>query len=118
WTDCYGNTHAVRPDLVRTEGECAALLNGQAVRLAHYILSLTTQPVSAPTLAAYISFTYNVGDGAFRSSTLLRLHNQGKFREACEQMLRWVYITVAGVKVRLPGLHNRRIKERELCLSG
>lgn len=70
------------------------------------------------SLASYISFAYNVGDSAFRSSTLLELHNQGRYREACEQMRRWVYVTVAGIKVKLAGLANRRDKEVALCLSG
>lgn len=117
-TDCYGNTKNVRRDQVRSPAECQALLNGEALRIGSYVLALTTAPVSTQTLASYISFAYNVGDGAFRGSTLLRLHNQGRYREACEQMRRWVYVTVAGVKVKLQGLANRRDKEVALCLSG
>ncbi len=89
-TDCYGNTKNVRRDLIRSQAQCQALLNGEAVRIGNNVLSLTTKPLSAETLASYISFTYNVGDTAFRNSTLLRLHNQGRYREACEPMLRWV----------------------------
>ncbi|MCI2809402.1 lysozyme [Eoetvoesiella caeni] len=117
-TDCYGNTKNVRRDLVRSQAQCQALLNSEALRIGNHILSLTTRPVSTQTLASYISFTYNVGDSAFRASTLLKLHNQGRYREACEQMRRWVYVTVAGIKIRLQGLVNRRDKEVALCLSG
>lgn len=117
-TDCYGNTKDVRRDHIRSQGECKALLNGEAVRIGDKILTLTTKPVSTPTLASYISFAYNVGDSAFRGSTLLKLHNQGRYREACEQMRRWIYITILGVKIALPGLVNRRDAEAKLCLSG
>lgn len=117
-TDCYGNTKNVRRDLVRSQAQCQALLNGEALRIGNHILTLTTAPISTPMLASYISFTYNVGDSAFRSSTLLKLHNQGRYREACEQMKRWVYVTVAGIKIRLQGLVNRRDKEVALCLFG
>ena len=117
-TDCYGNTKNVRRDLVRSQSECQALLNGEALRIGNNILTLTQTPVSTQALASYISFTYNVGDTAFRTSTLLKLHNQGRYREACEQMRRWVYITVLGVKIKLQGLVNRRDKEVALCLSG
>jgi lysozyme len=117
-TDCYGNTKNVRRDLVRSQAQCQALLNGEALRIGDKILTLTTKPVSTPTLASYISFAYNVGDGAFRGSTLLKLHNQGRYREACEQMRRWVYVTILGAKVRIQGLMNRREKEAALCLSG
>lgn len=117
-TDCYGNTKNVGRDHVRSLSECKALLNGEAMRIGDHILSLTTRPISTNTLASYISFTYNVGDTAFRTSTLLKLHNHGKYKEACEQMYRWVYVTVLGVKIKLPGLMNRRDKEVKLCLSG
>lgn len=117
-TDCYGNTKNVRRDLIRTQAQCQALLNGEALRIGNYVLTLTTKPISTATLASYISFAYNVGDTAFRNSTLLKLHNQGRYREACEQMHRWVYVTVAGIKVKLRGLMNRRDKEVALCLSG
>lgn len=117
-TDCYGNTKNVQRKLVRSQAECQALLNGEALRIGNNILTLAQKPVSTQTLASYISFTYNVGDTAFRTSTLLKLHNQGRYREACEQMRRWVYVTVLGVKVKLQGLLNRRDKEVRLCLSG
>ncbi|WP_167670803.1 lysozyme [Allopusillimonas ginsengisoli] len=117
-TDCFGNTKNVRRDHIRSLDECKALLNGEALRIGDKVLTLTEKPVSTPTLASYISFTYNVGDAAFRGSTLLKLHNQGRYREACEQMRRWVYVTVAGRKVKLRGLENRREAEVKLCLSG
>jgi len=117
-TDCYGNTKDVRRSLIRTQPECKALLDGEALRIGDKILTLTTKPVSTQTLASYISFAYNVGDAAFRNSTLLKLHNQGRYREACEQMRRWVYVTVRGVKIKLQGLVNRREREVALCLSG
>lgn len=117
-TDCYGNTKNVSRDLVRSQAQCQALLNGEALRIGNHILTLTTKPISTQTLASYISFTYNVGDSAFRTSTLLKLHNQGRYREACEQMRRWVYVTVLGVKIKLQGLFNRRDKEVRLCLAG
>lgn len=117
-TDCYGNTKDVHRGLIRTRSQCKALLDGEALRIGEKVLMLTTSPVSTQTLASYISFTYNVGDSAFGSSTLLKLHNQGRYREACEQMRRWVYITVLGAKIKLQGLVNRREKEVALCLSG
>jgi lysozyme len=65
-------------------------------------------------VAAYTSFTYNVGVGAFEKSTLLRKLNGGDRVAACNELPRWVY--ARGVK--LPGLVNRRREEQALCLSG
>lgn len=60
---------------------------------------------------AWVSFTFNVGSGAFCSSTAAKLLNAGKYEEACAQMDRWVY---QGKNV-LPGLVKRRAEERKLC---
>lgn len=62
---------------------------------------------------AYISLSYNIGSGAFCSSTLVRLLNAGDYAGACAQISRW---NKAGGQV-LNGLVNRRKAERELCES-
>ena len=62
---------------------------------------------------AMTSLCYNIGTGAFKSSTLLKKHNAGDFKGAADEFLRWVY---AGGQV-LQGLVNRREKEREIYLS-
>jgi GH24 family phage-related lysozyme (muramidase) len=51
-------------------------------------------------------------------STAARLLKAGRVREACEQLPRWDKARIAGQMVSLPGLTKRRVKERELCLSG
>ena len=59
---------------------------------------------------ALVSFAYNVGIGALQKSTLLKYHNQKKFKKASNEFLRWDH---AGGK-RLIGLTIRRASER--CL--
>jgi lysozyme len=58
-------------------------------------------------------FTFNLGINSVKGSTLLRLVNQGKHKEACEQLTRWVY---AGGK-KLKGLVIRRNKTMPYCLG-
>jgi lysozyme len=70
--------------------------------------------VSQDTFDALVSFTYNVGAGAFRTSTLLKKLNAGDTVGACNQLPRW---NKAGGKV-LPGLTRRRAAEQALCLKG
>ena len=60
---------------------------------------------------AYLSLSYNIGSGAFCSSTLVRLLNQERYAEACAQISRW---DKAGGRV-VRGLTNRRADERALC---
>lgn len=63
--------------------------------------------------AALTDFTFNVGIGNVRSSTLIRLLNQGKHEEACAQLTRW---NKAGGSV-LRGLVTRRAKTMPYCLG-
>jgi lysozyme len=64
--------------------------------------------VTENQLDALTSFAYNVGLGNLKTSTLLRLINQGTPDSA--QFLRWVY---GGGRV-LPGLVKRRQAEKSL----
>lgn len=116
-TECYGNTLGVRPGTVKTQQECEALLNVEVGRIGSMLYK--EQPKhSAETLAASISFVYNIGDGAYRGSTFRKKLLVDDFKGACYEMNRWVYITKNGSKVRSNGLVNRRVQEVELCLSG
>lgn len=77
----------------------------------HYAprIELLTEPRLAPhQLGALCSFCYNVGIGAFRSSTLRELLNAGREEEAEQEFGRWVY---AGGEV-YEGLRKRRADER------
>jgi lysozyme len=59
---------------------------------------------------ALVSFTFNVGGGAFTNSTLLKVLNQGKYDQVPDQLRRW---TRSGGKV-VQGLVNRRENEIKL----
>lgn len=63
--------------------------------------------------AALTDFTFNVGIGSVQSSTLIKLLNQGKHKEACQQLIRW---NKAQGRV-LKGLVVRRRKELQYCLG-
>lgn len=62
---------------------------------------------------ALVSFTYNVGVGNFRASTLLKKINQKDYIAAADQFLRWD--KADGQVMR--GLTKRRKEERELFLK-
>ena len=62
---------------------------------------------------AMVSFAYNLGEGALRSSTLLKKHNAGDFAGAADEFLKWNH---AGGQV-LAGLTRRREGERAVYLS-
>ena len=66
---------------------------------------------------ALTDFTFNVGIGNVRSSTLIRLLNENKHTEACRQLTRWVKGKVKGKMVTLKGLVTRRDKTMPYCLG-
>ncbi len=74
--------------------------------------------LSQPQFDALVSFAYNVGVGAFASSTLVRLLNQGNYAAVPAQLARWKYGSRNGVKVELPGLVTRRADEGQVFASG
>ncbi len=62
---------------------------------------------------ALVSFTFNVGGGAFKGSTLLKKLNNGQYDQVPGQLMRW---NKAGGKV-VPGLNKRRESEVKLWNS-
>lgn len=116
-TYCYGETLDIPPlGTVFTESECRGKLAARLPQYERGMAACIKDPYKVPdkSYAAFISFTYNVGVGAFCSSTLHRLLNAGDLRGACEQLTRWVY---ADGRV-FPGLVTRRNAEKKLCLEG
>lgn len=67
-------------------------------------------PLNENQFGALVSFTYNLGPGNLRSSTLLRKLNAGDYAGAAAEFPRW---NRAGSKV-LAGLTRRRAAERAL----
>jgi lysozyme len=77
------------------------------------VQALVSVPLSEPELGALVSFAYNCGIGNFKGSTLRKLLNAGKHREAADQFRLWVR---SGGKV-MPGLVKRRKAERDLFMA-
>lgn len=67
-------------------------------------------------LAALTSFVFNIGGGAFASSTMRKLLLSGRVPEAARQFGVWNKATINGVLTVLPGLVARREAERDLFL--
>lgn len=63
---------------------------------------------------ALVSLIFNIGAGAFQSSTLLNRLNAGDFKGAAEAFLSWNKITLRGKKVVSNGLMKRRQAEKAL----
>lgn len=90
--------------------ELLTLAADSAVRAVNNLLKVA---VNQPQFDALVSFTYNVGSGALKSSTLLKKLNMEDFEGAADEFLRW---NKAGAVV-IRGLTRRRQDERNLFLS-
>lgn len=112
-TICYGETRNVSLGDVASDSKCDSLLIAEVGRITTLVRSTSRTPLRDHELAAFVSFTYNVGDSAFRNSTLARLLRNGDVHAACLQLNRWVYDNGRVVT----GLVNRREFETRLCFG-
>jgi lysozyme len=90
-----------------TEQQCWDLLDQDLDGAEKTVNEAVTVPLNQNQFDALVSFTFNVGDAAFRGSTLLKLLNQGQYDQVPTQLRRW--IRDSGHVVQ--GLINRREKE-------
>lgn len=116
WTIGYGHTGSVdrkpvKPGMIITKDKVEELLNLDLIKFEKAVTSLVKVPLSQNQFDALVSFVFNVGIGNFQQSTLLKLLNEKKYKEAGEQFKRWVYVDKKKI---LPGLVKRREAEAEL----
>lgn len=95
-----------------TEQRARHILMMDMTYAAQAVDRLVKVPLTQNQFDALVSFVFNIGDGAFAASTLLRYLNKGRYQEAAVEFMRWIH---AGGK-RLDGLIRRRRAEQELFL--
>lgn len=119
WTIGYGHTGAAaKPGNVISEDEAVVLLQGDLEEYEKTVEKFVDTNLSQQQFDALVSFSFNVGGGAFAGSTLRKKLNLGDFEAAAKEFGRWNKGTVDGVKVELAGLTRRRKSERRLFESG
>ena len=118
WTIGYGSTFYPNGRRVKsgdvidhTQGE--ELLKATVKTFEEGVDRAVKVPLTNNQFLALVSFAFNVGLGAFRGSTLLRVLNRGNYQEAANQLLRWDRANGR----RLAGLTRRRKAERSPFLS-
>lgn len=118
WTVGVGHTAArgapiPKKGLVLTDEEVLEVLDRDLDHFEGKVNGLVKVPLSQNQFDALVSLCFNIGEGAFANSTLLRKLNNKDYQGAADQFLVWV--KVGGKKVQ--GLVNRRVKERSLFLN-
>ena len=113
WTIGYGHTAGVKSGMVITEAQAEEFLLSDIAAFEKAVndqnLALTQNMFDA-----LVSFTFNVGVGNFKRSTLLcKIKVNTWDNSIMDEFLRWVYS-----KGRvLPGLQRRRLAEMKLYFS-
>lgn len=109
----FGETKGVKMGDTITRREALDRLKLSANEHGQGMARCIRVPISQGEYDAYLSFTYNVGVGAFCRSTLTKKLNAGDYQGACKELLRW---TKAGGR-ELPGLVKRRYEEYKQCIG-
>lgn len=108
----YGWTHAL-PDHFSpplSKGKAALLLRSTVLSYSECVSKRLKTEVNQNQFDALVSFTYNLGCGAMKRSTLMRRVNARRFDDVPAQFARW---NKAGGRV-LRGLTRRRHAEAKL----
>lgn len=114
WTIGYGHTgQDVHPNQVITVPQAVLLFNNDVNEVSGQISAvITNESITDNQYAAVASFTFNLGIGTLEKSTLLKLINQGNFKDAAAQFIR--FINADGKPSN--GLLARRRAEQDLFL--
>lgn len=117
WTIGYGHLIKAGESFDSlSESAALSLLSRDVNAAENAVNSLVRATLTQPQFDALVSFVFNVGAGAFRSSTLLKKINSGDATAAAE-FGRWVYVTKSGQKLVANGLVSRRQSEAQLFAS-
>lgn len=113
WTIGYGHTQDVQPYDVIDERQANIFLRQDVAVSENEVKRLVNVPLIQHQFDALVSLSFNIGNGNFKSSTLLEKLNAGDYTSAAAEFPRWVY--AAGK--RLSGLVGRREAEKKLFLN-
>ncbi|MEG8946606.1 lysozyme [Rosettibacter firmus] len=113
----YGHTKTVKPGMTINKEMAELLLKQDLKDFEKAINELVKVPLTQNQFDALISFVFNIGTDKFKKSTLLKKLNEGNYKEAANEFLKWTKaISPVGLK-ELPGLVKRRNEEKKLFES-
>lgn len=84
------------------------LLQDDLISREEIVNRLVKVPLEQSQFDALVHFVFNVGNGGFKNSTLLKKLNSGDYSAVPDEIRKWNIVTVAGKKQVSNGLANRR----------
>ena len=124
WTIGYGSIYnydqnrPVRQGDTITEAKAIEYLRKEMSSVVADIKKVVTVPINQNQLDSLTSFTYNLGIGNLKSSTLLRLLNSGADKHiVANQFQYWNKAMINGRLTVMNGLTTRRKAEADLFIK-
>lgn len=77
-------------------------------------------PLSQTEYDLYMDFTYQFGTGAWSGSSMLRNLKQGKYKAACDSLLKWKYVAKRDCSIRSNncyGVWVRQVERHSKCMG-
>lgn len=114
WTIGYGHTRTARPGMRITQEQAESLLVEDLRVFEAAIVQAVRVDLNDNQFAALVSWAFNVGAAAARSSSLIRRLNEGNYDCVPAELARWNKVKGKVVD----GLSNRRAAEAGLWARG
>lgn len=111
YTVGWGSTGSdIGPGTVWTKEKADQRFASDLSKFEQAVSLLVKVPLAQYQFDALVSFTYNLGIGSLKSSTLLKMLNEGYYSNAGLQLLRWT----KNDGVEMAGLVRRRKEELKM----
>jgi lysozyme len=120
WTVGFGTTGGVKPGDTITPPKALQRALQDISKFEGALKRCVTVPLHQAEYDEYLNFAYNVGSGAFCSSTMVRKLNEGDYTGACNEFSRWTMFQGKDCRIaanKCSGLVKRRAESRAACLG-
>jgi len=119
----YGSTRMISGRAVKLDDRVSielaeAMLRQELLYFEDKVMRFVKSDLNQNEFDSLVSFTYNVGEGNFKKSTLLKKVNTNPNDTTIKfEFLKWNKANIDGVLKELPGLTERRKKESQLYFN-
>jgi lysozyme len=113
----YGHSKTAQMGMTINILQAERLLRQDLQSIEQDVSGRLTSPVNENQFSAMVCLTYNIGIGAFATSTVLKEANAGNHRQAADAFLMWNKARIDGRMQVLEHLDLRRQAERALYLK-
>jgi len=112
----WGHTRGVTPGMTITKEKAEEFLLEDLAWVETCVNKAVTVAMTQSQYDGLCGFVFNLGEGNFRSSTMLKHINKGNWKAAATSMMQWNKQKTPKGFIVLDGLTKRRAKEAKMLL--